>query len=706
MQEERINILMVDDRPENLIALEALLESPHVNLVKCLSGEDALKRILKEEFSLILLDVQMPGIDGYETAKLIKSREKYKDIPIIFITAINKEPDHVLSGYAIGAVDYLFKPFDPDVLKAKVDQIVQLYWNGKRMAQQAELLREKTRELEEANNDLLKLTLELRRAEELARMIGETSPDSILIFDAQARIVRVNPAVEDMFGYRMDELEGERVERLFPDQFPSMGELRSRAVRQYETVARGRDDSRFPAELNISEYLLDGEPMYVCTARDITDRVMQMVRLKHMATHDGLTHLPNRLMVSETIQQWLRDGRSFGAILLDLDHFKAINDTLGHELGDILLTQLASAIRSALPAAEKVFRLGGDEFAVLLPDCDRQHGVQTALAILSEIDRPFVLGEAVFPLSASLGLVFCPEHGSDAATLLRRADVAMYTAKRSGSGYAVYREDYDLNNTYRLQLMGDLRSAIEKEELRLAFQPKIDVKRNRLTGVEALLRWEHPKHGWIPPSEFIPMAEQIGVIHVLTSWVLTQAIRQCRAWKEEGLEIGVAVNLSARNLQDVHLADKIGHLLKHYGISPGMITLEITESFIMADPIRARDTLLKIHSMGIQLAIDDFGTGYSSLEYLKRLPVDSIKIDRSFIRDMTRHHTDAMIVRSIVYLAHNLGLFIVAEGVEDKECWELLVECGCDQAQGYFLLKPLFAEEFEKWYRAWSVECR
>jgi EAL domain-containing protein (putative c-di-GMP-specific phosphodiesterase class I) len=290
-----------------------------------------------------------------------------------------------------------------------------------------------------------------------------------------------------------------------------------------------------------------------------------------------------------------------------------------------------------------------------------------------------------------------PEHGNDIETLLRHADVAMYTAKRDGSGYAIYNTEQDQNDTYRLQLMSDLRAAIDKQELYLVYQPMADLKTKEILSVEALLRWHHPMLGLIPPSDFIPIAEQIGAINSITTWVLSEAIKQSKKWETEQLDIEIAVNLSVKNLQDAELPTRLQALLHKYDVSPGKITLEITESFIMADPVRAKEVLMKIHKMGIKLSIDDFGTGYSSLAYLKTLPVNTIKIDKSFIAEMADDPVDSMIVQSIIYLAHNLGLHVIAEGVEDRRCWDLLTSFNCDIAQGYFLQRPLVEKEFINW---------
>jgi diguanylate cyclase (GGDEF)-like protein/PAS domain S-box-containing protein len=701
-----INILIVDDHPENLVALEALLEAPSVNLIKCLSGEEALKYVLKEEYALILLDVQMPGLDGYETARIIKSRERSRDTPIIFVTAINKEPEHVNSGYSLGAIDYLFKPFDPDVLKSKVDQLIKLYLNAKKIQNQAELLLEKTKALESANQELFRLTFELKKSEALHRLIGETSSDTIIILNDERIIISVNPAVYPMFGFSMHEVLESNVSLLLAVDFLERNETSSFSkTRQFELMAKDKNRRTFPVEVQIKESLLEGNLIYVCTIRDISERKEQFEKLQFMASHDHLTNLPNRKMLYDMVDELVQNqSEEFVLILMDLDHFKAVNDTLGHEIGDLLLIKLGNLIKGLIPAPQTMFRLGGDEFAILMPKCNVEEGIAAAKEIITIIDQPISIEEVTLSIGASLGIVSFPEHGSGFQTLLRRADVAMYTAKRNGMEFAVYNKEQDEKDPYRLALMGDLRAALDKQELYLEYQPKADLKTCEVVSVEALLRWNHPKLGHVPPADFIPIAEQIGVINSITTWVMTEAIKQSKKWELEGLDIEIAINLSARNLQDTELPLRLQTLLNGSEVSPHKITLEITESFIMANPMHAKEVLSKIHHMGIKLSIDDFGTGYSSLAYLKTLPVNTIKIDKSFIVDMVRDSADSMIVQSIIFLAHNLGLKVVAEGVENKEVWDLLASYNCDIAQGYFLQKPLLENDFKNWLKTWEAD--
>jgi diguanylate cyclase (GGDEF)-like protein len=385
-------------------------------------------------------------------------------------------------------------------------------------------------------------------------------------------------------------------------------------------------------------------------------------------------------------------------MIVDLDRFKDVNDTLGHHSGDELLQEAGSRLASALRTGDVLARLGGDEFAVLLPEVESvEAACVVAERLCASLEEPFVLHGLTVHLEGSVGIALYPEHGTDVETLMQRADVAMYVAKSSTGAYELYASRHDRHSASRLALLGELRHAIEGDEFTLHFQPKANLHTGRVDGVEALVRWVHPERGMIPPDEFIPLAEQTGVIKPLTAWVLDKALGQCRAWRDSGLDLTVAVNLSVRNLLDAHLPESIADLLRRHELPPSALELEITESTIVADQVRALDVLTRLNGMGIGLSVDDFGTGYSSLAYLKDLPVSELKIDRKFVNNMTEDGDDAFIVRSTIDLGRNLGLQVVAEGVETEAVWNQLAELGCDVAQGYYLARPLPAAELTDW---------
>jgi diguanylate cyclase (GGDEF)-like protein len=428
----------------------------------------------------------------------------------------------------------------------------------------------------------------------------------------------------------------------------------------------------------------------------------QKATLLYQITHDHLTLLPNRILLRERLEQALHEeqpeSRSIALLVMDLNGFKEINHTLGHQTGDILLQQVGQRLKESLNEDAMVARLGGDEFAVLLTSGpDASNAAAVATKILTTLEEPFELNKLQVNVHASIGIALSPEHGNDADGLFQKADIAMYVAKRKKNGFAVYTSEQNHNNRRQLSLMAELRRAMTEDQLFLVYQPKINLRTGRIYGVEALVRWKHPALGIIRPARFISLAEQTGLIMPLTLWVLHEALRQCHAWQKMGLDVTTAVNLSVWNLQSQELPDQISGLLKTCAVEPDLLQLEITESAIMMDPARSMETLKRINHMGLKFSIDDFGTGYSSLAYLKKLPVQEIKIDRSFVCNMATDRDDLVIVRSTVDLGHNLGLHVVGEGVEDQETLERLSELDCDAAQGFYISRPLPATELTHW---------
>jgi diguanylate cyclase (GGDEF)-like protein len=429
---------------------------------------------------------------------------------------------------------------------------------------------------------------------------------------------------------------------------------------------------------------------------------------EHEALHDNLTGLGNRLLLDRALRRAIsnRSENDLVAILLiDLDRFKEVNDTLGHHQGDVLLREIARRLRIVVGEEAIAVRLGGDEFAVLTSACrTRQEILELAQAVERSITAPFELSDVTLDVGASIGVSISPDDGEDPATLLQRADVAMYAAKNGAHSIEQYDASTDHYSLWRLALASELRRTVERRELLVEYQPKADLRTGAIVGVEALARWHHPHHGFIPPDVFVPVAEHTGLIRALTEHVLDVSLGQCRAWHDQGYDLHVAVNLSVRNLLDDQLPQIVGEHLRRHRLPATALTLEITEGTIIADPARTVGILNRLSSMGVTLAIDDFGTGYSSLAYLKRLPVDELKIDRSFVASMARDDSDAVIVRSTIDLARNLGLTVTAEGVEDGPTWQLLQALGCHRAQGYFLGKPMTAARLVTWLRERAAE--
>jgi len=429
----------------------------------------------------------------------------------------------------------------------------------------------------------------------------------------------------------------------------------------------------------------------------------RQVALEYHALHDPLTNLGNRNRLTDRLDQAItmaeRTNGSLSLLMLDLNNFKEVNDTLGHPAGDQLLIDVGLRLSNLLRESDTIARLGGDEFAILLPTATEFHATKVGKKIASALAHAFTLDEQQLYISASVGITTYPHHGHDARVLIQRADIAMYQAKNNKTGLAVYDPEKDQHSLQRLGLMADLRIALKQDELDVYYQPQAALGEGRVIGMEALLRWNHPEHGFISPEEVIRLAEQTGLIHEIALWVLTQAVRQTKKWGELGYDLTVAVNLSAQNLEDDRIVEQVRTLLKQYRFPAKQLILEVTENAMMSHPEKAIDILTQLDTMGVKISVDDFGTGYSSLSYLKRLPVNELKIDKSFVFEMIKDENDAVIVRSTIDLAHNLGLKVVAEGVEDKETWDLLQILRCDTVQGYFLSRPVPAQEFLTWLK-------
>jgi len=442
--------------------------------------------------------------------------------------------------------------------------------------------------------------------------------------------------------------------------------------------------------------------MYRIAAGASKELRRQSAHNAYQARHDSLTGLPNRDAFYEAVEGAVAGAAAGGppaaAMIIDLDRFKEVNDTLGHHSGDQLLRHAADRLRGALRQSDLLARLGGDEFAVLLPTvASVEQTAETADRIRAALEQPFTLQDISVHVGASVGIALAPEHGTTAEDLLQHADIAMYLAKDSAGSHQVYEPESDPYSASKLSMVGDFRRALAEREFEVHYQPKASLANGSVDGVEALVRWNHPERGMIPPGDFIPLAEQTGLIDRLTVYVMDAALRQCAEWQALGLDLAVAVNLSARNIGDPALPDTVAGLLSDHGIDAGRLVLELTESTLMVDPVRAKAVLARLHEMGVGLAIDDFGTGYSSLTYLSELPVTELKIDRSFVMSMATSDGDAFIVRATIDLGRNLGLRVVAEGVETESVWNRLGELGCDVGQGYYLSRPVPATELTRW---------
>ncbi len=570
-------------------------------------------------------------------------------------------------------------------------------------------------ELDEAGER--RLSGALKGGDEIHSMLDDFF-DGIVATDDNGRIASFNRAAQRLFGYQMGDVLGREAELLiaepYREEFAGFlagwmrpGRDATATPGSREMWGRRKDGSAFPIEFRATRMLLGGAERFVGILRDISEQRAQTDALEYQTLHDVLTSLPNRTLLNDRLHQAIlagsRQRKSAAVLIMDVDGFKDVNDTYGHHVGDQLLQQIALRLEGLLRGSDTVARLGGDEFAILPAlGMGGDDGATTAKKILQALQQPFLIDEHNIRIAASIGIAVYPLDGQDAPTLMRHADAAMYVAKRARCGYSVYAPRQDVPIAAHLQLEGELRHAIAHDELVLHFQPKVDLRIGKTIGVEALVRWQHPKLGLVPPGQFIPAAEETGVIKPLTQWVLNRALQQSRIWLDSGLDIDVAVNLSARNLLDPDLPATARELLDAWRVDPGKLKVDIPEGSLMAAPVI--ETATHLGAMGIGLAIDDFGTGFSSPAHLSRLPVREIKIDRSFIAAKLGQVDDS-VLRPIVDLGHAMGLKVVAEGVEDQGTLDRLLGLGCDSAQGFHLCPPIVAADLTPWLRhaAWGV---
>jgi diguanylate cyclase len=566
-----------------------------------------------------------------------------------------------------------------------------------------------------------------RQVEAVARFeaIYSGALTGVMVMSHDGHIVDANPTMVRMLGLeRADQVPAHLSQHLDPEErdhlIASVRDLFAGDSSSLRIETRLRRVDGAPIWISVSLSIVrdsDGRPSFgIAMVQDDTERKMAEEALlrqselnEHQALHDGLTDLPNRTLFRDRIEQAIamaeREGGHLAVAMMDLDRFKDVNDSLGHHAGDALLVEIGRRLRGTLRTSDTVARLGGDEFGVLISKPRSARDVAVVIEkVRAALEQPVVVDGLSLPAEGSIGIAMYPRHGRDVDTLLRHADVAMYSAKEEKSGYLFYDNSRSESDPARLTLVSELRRAIEQHELVVYYQPKAVLESGAVRSVEALLRWNHPTRGLVGPDEFIPLAQQTGLIKPLTLYVLEEALGQCRSWQREGMRLGVAVNLSVRNLLDAEFPEQVRRLLDKHGVEPGLLELEITESVVLSDPVRTKRVLDKLSTMGVKLSIDDFGTGYSSLAYLSQLPVDEIKIDRSFVMNMAQCDNDAVIVRSTIDLGRNLGLQVVAEGVETEEAWDVLSQLGCTLAQGYYLSRPVPAAELTQWLRRRPLE--
>jgi diguanylate cyclase (GGDEF)-like protein/PAS domain S-box-containing protein len=687
-------ILIVDDERQNCKLLETLLRSEGYVTVIATNGEEALEAVTQQTPDLILLDIMMPGMDGYQVAKILKGNPSTSTIPIIMVTALI-DRNARLAGLNAGAEEFLTKPVDRAELWLRVRNLLRLKALGDFLKDHSSILEQQVRAR----------TADLQRF----RTAMDATADAIcLVNRTTMRFIELNATACAMLGYSCDELHEmspqevstatlEELERVYDALIAghTTGELSEIRLRHkdgsFVLVEARRQVHRFGADWIVVEVL-----------RDITERKEAEKRLHHLAHYDALTGLPNRVLFHETLRKTLVQASESGwlvaVLCIDLDHFKNVNDTLGHAIGDELLVQVANRLTQCVRIRDTVGRLGGDEFALILVMQDGQQGAaNVADKIRNALQRPMNLKGHDASITASIGITLHPDDATDPETLMKYADTAMYRAKQAGRDtFRFFTAQMNIDVVARLELEKALRKAVENEEFVLHYQPKVALVGGRITGIEALLRWQRPGHGLVPPKDFIPALEETGLIVRVGSWVIAAACKQIGLWARSSIgPVSVSVNVAGRQFIEGDLDSDVIRALEENAIASELLELELTESSLMANTERTIACLKKLKSHGVSISIDDFGTGYSSLAYLRRFPIDKLKIDVAFIRDVTSNPDDAAIVLAIIRMAHSLKLDAIAEGVETAGQLGYLRRHGCDQIQGYLFSPPVPVAELE-----------
>ena len=685
------SLLVVDDLPENIHELlEALKDDYRIRVAR--SGAKALELIEgPTPPDLVLLDVMMPEMDGYEVCRRIKASPVGNRIPVIFVTVVD-EPQNKVDGFNIGAADYITKPFDIDEVRARVRTHLEL-------ARLRHLL----------EGQVAQRTALLEQSEEKYRILADYSPNWEYWMAPDGRYLYVSPACQDVSGYQPADFfadAGLMEKIIHPDDAEIWAQHSPAALSASPELMifriRAKDGSEHWIE-HVSKQVFDAAGKLLGlrgSHRDITDRQDAEQKLDFFANRDPLTGLPNRALFVQLLEQAIqhaeRSQTQFALLCLDLDNFKTINESLGPSLGDQLLIEVGKRLQDLLVDSSVIARIGGDEFNMIVESGTHLPGVDlVAQRMIGTLGEPFLLDGNSIYIGASIGIALYPTDGLDVETLQSSAAAALHQAKIQGrSTLRFFSPEMTRRAKARLTLEADLRRALEREELSLHYQPQVDLVSGRIVGLEALVRWQHPERGMVPPDEFIPLAEESGLVVPLGDWVLRATCHQIKAWSDIGLAPRqTAVNISAVQLNRGHLVKSVKDALQESGISPEQLELEITESFVLNDREQSFKSLAELKALGVRLSIDDFGTGYSSLAYLQQLEVHKLKIDLSFVRDVMTNSGNASIVRAVIALGHSLGLEVIAEGVEEESQARYLHSLECDVIQGYLISRPLPTDE-------------
>lgn len=697
--EDTVTILVVDDTVENLKVLTGLL-LPIYQVLVASSGRRALELAVADPRpDLILLDVMMPEMDGYKVLTQLKGNPATRDIPVIFVTAMDAAEDEQY-GLDLGAADYIAKPLRPPIVMARVRTQLEL---------------KRARDYLKNQNAILEAEVARRVAEN--QLILASAGEGIYGTDINGVINFINPAATAMLGYEKDELIGQDAHISIHYSKPDGSHYPAEDCPLHTAGAAGltllnkedliwcKDGSPLPVAFSSMPMVRDGKLQgAVVTFMDISERKSYLAQLERQSNYDDLTGLPNlnllRDRLTQAIERNRQDGDPLAVLLLGLDRFKEINDTLGRDIADQALQRLSKRLLEILQDTNTLARVGGDELVILV-DGGESIASLICSAILSNLGDSLSISNHEIFLAASIGIAVFPKDGDNGETLLKNASAAMYKVKATGgSAFRFYASEMNARSQERLDMTNDLRRALQRDELVLYYQPQLNLRNGEIIGCEALLRWRHPQRGLLPPGQFIPLAEDTGLIVSIGEWVLRTACLQNKAWQDAGLPaVTLSVNVSAHQFAAQNVVKMVESILQETGIDPSTLELELTESAVMSDAeefVQATESLKGLH---ITLSIDDFGTGFSSLSYLKRFALDRLKIDISFVRDITQDPNSASIAQAIIELAHNLKLAVIAEGVETEAQLSYLRSRGCDEMQGFYFSKAVPATEFEQLLR-------
>jgi diguanylate cyclase (GGDEF)-like protein/PAS domain S-box-containing protein len=678
-------ILIVDDIPANLAIAVNYLEDNDFNVLVAQDGKEGLERAQLVKPDLILLDVMMPGLDGFQTCRRLKSTERTRDIPVMFMTALTDTSDKV-KAFEVGAVDYVSKPFQVEELLARIRTHLTL------RAMQEQLIAQNAK---------------LQVSELYYRRLFESAKDGIVLLDlASGRISDVNDSVVEMLGYSREQYVKEQFLdvlpfRNIPASRAALAKLQSGECVSFEHwVMESEGKSQVDVEFFGNVYIVDGTMIAQCNLRDITAREQAEAHIRHMALHDALTGLANRTLLQDRLSQAIvlarRHKEQVAVLLVDLDRFKQINDSVGHHIGDGLLQAVAKRLKAGLRDSDTVARLGGDEFVIALPVItDSQQVEEVAEKLFVSLRAPFYIEGHEIHISGSVGIGQYPGDGDDPAALLRAADLAMYAAKTTGHGhYRFFTAELSVAPQRRLMLVNDLLDACKREEFVLFYQPLVAANTRSITAVEALLRWNHPHYGMISPLEFLPLLEDLALTVDVGKWAIRTACLQSVAWQNELLQpVRMTVNVSPSQFYHGDLVQTVEEALLESQLDPKLLELELTETLSLDDSEVTTNVMNQLKLLGVSLSLDDFGTGWSSLSYLGRFPLDRLKIDRKFMPGITTEPTAGALVSGIIDLARNLGLTCIAEGVETMEQLRFLEEKGCAEFQGFLYSPAVSASE-------------